>query len=144
MQPARPAGQRRYVSTRFGSDGTETQLEVNSPAEQSQMDPSQWRSILGPPPPIHADYSVWLDYQKRKWRMQRDARKLRQAAMAKQGGVGALAARSLRNGPASTATFMRAAATALVRSEWHILQIVESSHPGFYNIWALVEVRIHP
>jgi len=71
-------------------------------------------------PDMSTDYQGWLEYQKIKWRIQRNERKKRKLLEFYQDGP----ARKIKKTSGVTAYFAKQAKT-LVENHWQILQIVE-------------------
>lgn len=109
-----------------------------------------WREILGPPPPMGKpgeEREIWIRYHKRKWAIQLKQRAARQAndrnsnfgsaSHPTSAGTGAGVLRTNLGG------FLRRAQQTLLSSMWQILQIMESSQPGVFRLWALVGNELH-
>ncbi|KAJ1920549.1 DNA polymerase epsilon catalytic subunit [Mycoemilia scoparia] len=109
---------------------------------------------LGPPPPIDEDYSAWLEYQKRKWPLQRQLRKLRSTSQYnEQDEYGDVDSNSKRStvGRSSATGFTNLnsffgqpqGGGGLGRKEWHLLQLAETSTPGELKAWVLKMGQLH-
>ena len=84
-------------------------------------------------PSIYEDYNGWLQYQKKKWALQRHARERRRQLFGDQptaanSGLGA---------------HFRNAAEIQYTKTWQILQLRPSETLGVVNAWVLIENKIH-
>lgn len=121
-----------------------------------------WREVLGAPPPFgknrartHPSQKVtclllslfaqeenleWIRYQKKKWRYQLLQRSMLTNDRAKrQKGSGGNVVRPSVSG--SLGGFLMKAEMMLLRTPWQVLQIVQTSTPGEFKLWALVSKR---
>ncbi|XP_052412304.1 DNA polymerase epsilon catalytic subunit A [Carassius gibelio] len=143
--PQRPVQPAILISTKRKriSQGEDSQAE-----SQEQELTQSWREILGPPPTIGANREellVWLRYHKKKWELQLRQRKERRKrrrlvdgeSQPTGGGV-------IRGGPTTgLGSFLRRTARSILDMPWQIVQIAETSHPGFYKLWAVIGSDLH-
>ncbi|XP_035661114.1 DNA polymerase epsilon catalytic subunit A-like [Branchiostoma floridae] len=118
---------------------------------QSQEDlelTQSWREILGPPPPLgntKEEKLKWLDYHKRKWKLQakqRDARKRQDKRRRLDDGETSGAV--IRSRPATgLGGFLRKTARSMMDMPWQIVQIMETAAPGQFKLWALIGSDLH-
>lgn len=111
-----------------------------------------WREILGPPPPMGKaggeEREMWICYHKKKWAIQIKQRVARRGKEANSNtGVsstsnlgGNSCAGVLRT---NLGGFLRRAQQTLLSSMWQILQVMETSQPGMFRLWALVGNELH-
>ncbi|XP_016146771.1 DNA polymerase epsilon catalytic subunit A-like [Sinocyclocheilus grahami] len=143
--PQRPMQPAILISTKRKriSQGQESQAE-----SQEQELTQSWREILGSPPAMGAtreEILVWLRYHKKKWELQlrqrKEQRKRRRLIDGESqptgGGV-------IRDGPTTgLGSFLRRTARSILDMPWQIVQIAETSHPGFYKLWAVIGSDLH-
>lgn len=107
-----------------------------------------WREILGPPPPMGKpgeEREIWIRYHKKKWAIQIKQRAARRGnernpnigATTSSSGAGTGVLRTNLGG------FLRRAQQTLLSSMWQVLQIMETSQPGIFRLWALVGNELH-
>lgn len=90
---------------------------------------------------------VWIRYHKRKWAIQLkqraarrgDERRNQVGTTSHSTGTGA-GAGVLRT---NLGGFLRRAQQTLLSSMWQILQVMETSQPGMFRLWALVGTELH-
>ncbi len=101
------------------------------PAVPVQTDP--YESLPKRMPSITGDYQSWLQYQKKKWKIQKQARKRRRQLFGE------------RRTDASNAigSLFRNQAELLFISSWQILQLRETESPGEVRAFVLIDRRIH-
>lgn len=84
-------------------------------------------------PSISEDYTGWLQYQKQKWRIQRQARKRRRQLFGEK--------------PVDTSdaigTFFRNQAELLFISTWQLIQLRSTETPGEVRAFVLIDKKIH-
>ncbi|XP_016378501.1 DNA polymerase epsilon catalytic subunit A-like, partial [Sinocyclocheilus rhinocerous] len=120
----------------------------DSQAESQEQELTQsWREILGPPPVMGAtreELLVWLRYHKKKWELQlrqrKERRKRRRLIGESQPTGGGVIRGGLTTGLGS---FLRRTARSILDMPWQIVQIAETSHPGFYKLWAVIGSDLH-
>ncbi|KAI9558619.1 hypothetical protein GHT06_015407 [Daphnia sinensis] len=123
----------------------------NTSESANELD-KNWREILGPPPPMGKpggeEREMWIRYHKKKWAIQIKQRVARRGKEA-----------NSNTGASSTSTvggnscagvlrtnlggFLRRAQQTLLSSMWQILQVMETSQPGMFRLWALVGNELH-
>lgn len=90
---------------------------------------------------------IWIRYHKKKWAIQLKQRAARRGnerhthagTTSNSAGTGA-GAGVLRN---NLGGFLRRAQQTLLSSMWQILQVMETSQPGMFRVWALVGTELH-
>ncbi|KAI9739725.1 MAG: DNA polymerase epsilon catalytic subunit [Cirrosporium novae-zelandiae] len=116
---------------------TATQMNIShkrkapEPAVTVSMDP--YASLPSEMPSITEDYEGWLRYQKKKWKIQRQARIRRRQLFGE------------RNNASSDAlgSFFRNQAEILFTNTWQVLQLAESESPGEVRAFVLIDTKIH-
>lgn len=110
-----------------------------------------WREILGAPPlsigRTKGQFLEWLNFHKRKWLIQIEARKLR-----KQNPTASSSANN-ENGPPAKQTFtVHRNLTSFIQKSinnrfhksWEILCINETNQTGTFKMWTLVDTDLYP
>ncbi|XP_003226860.2 DNA polymerase epsilon catalytic subunit A [Anolis carolinensis] len=121
--------------------------EESQPQSQNLELTLSWREILGPPPPIGTtkeERVAWLCFHKRKWELQarqrqerRKRRRLADGEVARSGGlIRAGATKGLSN-------YLLRTARSILDLPWQIVQIVETSQPGLFRLWAVIGSDLH-
>ncbi|KAK3581719.1 hypothetical protein CHS0354_015350 [Potamilus streckersoni] len=122
-----------------------TSLE-NSEGSQndSEIESSQsWRDVLGPPPPMGSskeERKVWLEYHKKKWQLQakdRQDRKRRRIEFAD------TPVTSYTTNSRGLGGFLRRTARSIMDMSWQVVQLMETSQPGQFKLWALIGSDLH-
>jgi DNA polymerase epsilon subunit 1 len=85
-------------------------------------------------PPIDEDYSGWLRYQKKKWKLQKQARARRRQLYGERSNV---ATDSIGN-------FFRNQAEMMYINTWHLLQLRQGDSPGEVTAFVLIGKKIQP
>jgi DNA polymerase epsilon subunit 1 len=85
-------------------------------------------------PSIQHDYPSWLQYQKQKWRIQKQARLRRRQLFGERPTAASDALSS----------FFRNQAELLFVSTWQVLQLRETASPGEIRAFVLIGKKIHP
>ncbi|XP_063387130.1 DNA polymerase epsilon catalytic subunit 1 isoform X2 [Cydia fagiglandana] len=123
-------------------------VTVKRKREESPVkEAATWREAFGPPPPFgttREERRAWILFQKKKWKWQIEQRKM--SNRSKRGRMdneaSTAAARSL--GPATTlGSFIKRAQRTLLNTPWQIIQVLETSEPGLFRLWALVGSDLH-
>uniref|UniRef100_A0A672QN47 DNA polymerase epsilon catalytic subunit n=1 Tax=Sinocyclocheilus grahami TaxID=75366 RepID=A0A672QN47_SINGR len=120
----------------------------DSQAESQEQELTQsWREILGPPPVMgttREELLVWLRYHKKKWELQLRQRKERRKRRRLIGESQPTGGGVIRGGPTTgLGSFLRRTACSILDMPWQIVQIAETSHPGFYKLWAVIGSDLH-
>lgn len=142
--PQRPVQPAILISTKRKriSQGEDSQAE-----SQEQELTQSWREILGPPPaigPTREELLVWLRYHKKKWELQLRQRKERRKRRRVIDGESQPTGGVIRGGPTTgLGSFLRRTARSILDMPWQIVQIAETSHPGFYKLWAVIGSDLH-
>ncbi|QIX00395.1 hypothetical protein AMS68_005912 [Peltaster fructicola] len=84
-------------------------------------------------PSMHDDYPGWLQYQKQKWKIQKEARKRRRQ----------LFGDKRTDATDAIGTFFRAQAELVYTADWQVLQLRESDTPGVVKAFVLIDKKIH-
>ncbi|KAK4997483.1 DNA polymerase epsilon catalytic subunit [Elasticomyces elasticus] len=84
-------------------------------------------------PSITEDYSAWLQYQKKKWKIQKAQRKRRHQ----------LFGEKKTDATDAIGTFFRNQAELLYISTWQILQLRETETPGEVRAFVLIDKKVH-
>ncbi|XP_059166217.1 DNA polymerase epsilon catalytic subunit A-like [Physella acuta] len=116
----------------------------NHSGENHNVDGSQnWKEALGPMPPVgktKEERKIWVDYQKKKWAIQRQ---IRQESKRRRLDDNDFVV-DLRRGPSRGLTgFLRKTARSMMDMPWQIVQIMETSFPGQFKLWALIGSDLH-
>jgi len=96
------------------------------------LDP--YASLPARMPPATEDYAGFLAYQKKKWKIQKQARLRRRQLFGEHSNV---ASNSL-------GTIFRHQAEMLFSNTWQILQLRESETPGDIRAFVLIDKKVHP
>lgn len=108
-----------------------------------------WREILGPPPSIGTtveDRENWLRYHKRKWAIQMKQRQNRRVRDKEDRTDSSMALPAVSGGGvlrSNLGGFLRRAQQTLLSSMWQVVQVMETSQPGLFRLWALVGNELH-
>ncbi|KAK9478531.1 hypothetical protein V1514DRAFT_330928 [Lipomyces japonicus] len=86
-------------------------------------------------PNISNNYADWLDYQKQKWKVQRQARQRRKQVFGRNSLV-----HSSRHGING---FYQNQAEVAYSKQWHVIQLRPSDTPGKLKCWIAIENRIY-
>jgi DNA polymerase epsilon subunit 1 len=108
-------------------------------SSQRSQRPKTWREALGPPPQrgtTKEEFMIWLQYHKKKWQIQKTKRRERQDP---KGTLSFLERPSAGN----MSSFLRQKNHALAKLPWQLIQLVESSTPGRFVMWVLVDGDLH-
>lgn len=84
-------------------------------------------------PSITEDYVGWLQYQKKKWKIQKAARKRRRQ----------LFGEKRQDATDAIGTFFRNQAELLYTADWQILQLRETDSPGEVRAFILIDKKVH-
>ncbi|CAG5130840.1 unnamed protein product, partial [Candidula unifasciata] len=105
--------------------------------------PEDWRAVLGPMPPVgktKEERRLWVEYQKKKWAIQHQIRQENKRRRMDDTDFPA----DVRAGPSRGLTgFLRKTARSMMDMPWQIVQIMETSHPGQFKLWALIGSDLH-
>ncbi|GFR70989.1 DNA polymerase epsilon catalytic subunit A-like, partial [Elysia marginata] len=123
--------------------------KLNDTKSTEQLDTEEasgdWREVLGPMPPVgktKAERQVWAEYLKKKWAIQMQRRQ--ENKRRRLDDVVDFPAADIRRGPARGLTgFLRRTARSIMDMPWQIVQIMETSHPGQFKLWALIGSDLH-
>ena len=106
-----------------------------------------WRQVLGNPPP-RKNVKEWILFQKKKWGWQRKQKQGTQRSSKRQrfddddDHVGGVVVRTGVN-RGSIGGFLKRTQRTLLDTPWQIIQIMETSTPGLFKLWALVGSDLH-
>lgn len=84
-------------------------------------------------PEIDEDYGGWLNYQKRKWKVQKQARARRRQLFGERPNIAT----------DSISAFFRNQAELLFINTWHVLQLRQGDLPGEVTAFVLIGKKIH-
>ena len=84
-------------------------------------------------PSITENYQGWLRYQKKKWKIQKQARKRRRQ----------LFGEKRADATDAIGTFFRAQAELVYTADWQILQLRETDAPGEVSAFVLIDKKVH-
>jgi DNA polymerase epsilon subunit 1 len=84
-------------------------------------------------PSITEDYTGWLKYQKKKWKIQKAARMRRRQ----------LFGEKRQDATDAIGTFFRNQAELLYTTDWQILQLRETDAPGEVRAFVLIDKKVH-
>jgi len=84
-------------------------------------------------PSISDDYPAWLQYQKQKWKIQKQARKRRRQ----------LFGEKRTDATDAIGSFFRNQAELLYISTWQILQLCSTDSPGEVRAFVLIDKKVH-
>ncbi|XP_053408498.1 DNA polymerase epsilon catalytic subunit A-like [Mercenaria mercenaria] len=123
---------------RLSNDNSQSQ-------DDSQTDSSQsWRDVLGPPPPMGVtkdERKVWLEYHKKKWKLQAEERRERKRRRIDFGETSSHA--PVTSSSRGIGGFLRRTARSVMDMPWQIVQLIETGHPGQFKLWALIGSDLH-
>lgn len=115
------------------SQASTKQLKRKSPEPLVSVSTNPYASLPEKMPDPTTDYRGFLDYQKQKWKIQKQQRIRRRH----------LFGEMRLNLPNSIGVQLRNQAELTFRNTWHILQLRESSSPGIVFAFALIDSKIH-
>ncbi|BFZ25729.1 hypothetical protein BsWGS_28768 [Bradybaena similaris] len=105
--------------------------------------PEDWRAALGPMPPVgktKEEIRLWVEYQKKKWAIQHQIRQKNKRQRMDDTDFPV----DVRAGPSrGLSGFLRKTARSMMDMPWQIVQIMETSHPGQFKLWALIGSDLH-
>ncbi|KAF2758290.1 DUF1744-domain-containing protein [Pseudovirgaria hyperparasitica] len=120
-----------------GKKGTATNIpqsqkrKAPEPVVPTTIDP--YASLPKVIPSMTEDYSAWLQYQKQKWKIQKQARSRRRQLFGDKRTDASDALGSL----------FRSQAELLFISTWQLLQIQETQTPGELKAYVLIDKKVH-
>lgn len=100
-------------------------------ANQSLVDP--YASLPSDAPPIDEDYRGWLQHQKQKWKIQKQARGRRRQLFGERPNVAT----------DSISSFFRNQAEMMYINTWHVLQLRQGDSPGEVTAFVAIGRKIH-
>ncbi|KAK7499885.1 hypothetical protein BaRGS_00008976, partial [Batillaria attramentaria] len=134
----RPTGVAISNKRKRDQSGSDSQVDSQN-SELSQ----NWRDVLGPPPPIgdtKEARQAWVMYHKKKWEMQAKDRQERKRRRVDAGDMPVSGAVMPVRGLGG---FLRRTARSMMDMPWQIVQVMETSHPGTFRLWALIGSDLH-
>lgn len=84
-------------------------------------------------PSMMEDYKGWLQYQKKKWKIQKQVRKRRRQLFGEKRG----------DATDAIGTFFRAQAELVYSSDWQIVQLRETENAGEVRAFVLIDKKMH-
>nr|XP_020761351.1 DNA polymerase epsilon catalytic subunit A isoform X4 [Odocoileus virginianus texanus] len=101
-----------------------------------------WQEVLGQPPALgttQEEWLVWLQFHKKKWRLQAQQRLAHKKRRHLEGAEGAPRPGAIREGPSTgLGGFFRRTARSILDLPWQIVQISETSQAGLFRVWAVI------
>ncbi|XP_014238604.1 DNA polymerase epsilon catalytic subunit A [Trichogramma pretiosum] len=143
----RPFG---YTVTKRKRTFSDEEHEAAEKEHESLMK-DNWRKVLGNPPAnptTHEEFEAWLKFHKEKWAYQakqRAAKKKFGAPKRSRMDMGFAVPSSSK--PASKnqgllGGFLQRAQQKLLETPWQIIQMIETSEPGLFRVWILVDQEL--
>ncbi|RMY26027.1 hypothetical protein D0867_00337 [Hortaea werneckii] len=126
MSKLKPATAARIVQKQPGPQKRKADEEQAAPVNPYDALPKVM-------PSIKEDYVGWLQYQKKKWKIQKAARKRRRQ----------LFGEKRVDATDAIGTFFRQQAEQVYSSDWQILQLRESETPGEVRAYVLIDRKVH-
>ena len=107
-----------------------------------------WRELLGPPPltlgNTKEQISKWLNFHKRKWQIQIEARKLRKLGSGSTSDANCgIQAKSHYSASRNLTSFIQKSINTRFHKSWEILCINETSQQGVFKMWTLVNTDLY-
>lgn len=121
----------KTVSAITASQPAPTSQKRKSPEPADNPDPMAALPKVMPNP--SDDYPTWLEYQKMKWKLQKQARVRRRQLFGDRRGI------TVSN---IQQTFMRQAHTTFMHT-WQLLQLRATDTPGIVNAFVLIDAKVH-
>ena len=112
---------------------TQPQVQKRKALDTKPANPDPYAALPKEVPSIEGSYSGWVQFQKRKWKIQRQARARRRQ----------LFGEKQTSGTDALTTFFRNQAELLFMSTWQILQLREGDNPGEVKAFVLLGQKIH-
>ncbi|KAF7989243.1 hypothetical protein HCN44_007840 [Aphidius gifuensis] len=118
-----------------------------SQEEDSDLSKS-WKEVLGSPPSqgsTRAEQTAWLEFHKKKWAFQAQQRsqRLRKRAKMVQNDMEIPRGLIRHSEPSTITGFFRRNQRKLLESPWQIIQISETSEPGMFRLWVLIDNELN-
>lgn len=107
---------------------THKRKRTNSPSFDENQLSQHWRDVLGPPPPLgktKEEITTWIRYQKRKWELQSQQRKMREGgSLNKRGRIAEAPGSSAAMRKTGTiGGFIRKAQRTILDCPWQVIQV---------------------
>ncbi|RKF60362.1 DNA polymerase epsilon catalytic subunit A [Erysiphe neolycopersici] len=115
------------------SQASQKQLKRKSPEPLISVSTNPYASLPEKMPDPTIDYRGFLDYQKQKWKIQKQQRIRRRH----------LFGETRINTQNNIGVQFRNQAEITFRNTWHILQLIESTSPGIVSAFALIDSKVH-
>ncbi|RMZ79073.1 hypothetical protein DV737_g3563, partial [Chaetothyriales sp. CBS 132003] len=117
------------------------QLKATQSVLQKRKAPDSSQAALADPyaslpttvPDPHEDYSAWLQYQKKRWKIQKQARARRRHLFGDRSGAAT----------DDIGTYFRNQAEMLLIKTWQVLQLRDGESPGQVKAFVLIGNKIH-
>lgn len=119
------------ASTAVRSISSQKRKAIDDAAPVAPVNP--YESLPAVMPSMTEDYSGWLKYQKKKWKIQKAARKRRRQ----------LFGEKRADATDAIGTFFRNQAEVLYTTDWQILQLRETESPGEVKAFVLIDKKVH-
>ena len=119
----------KYKKSQFAS----TVQKRKSPDSDSAPNLDPYASLPATMPSPTEDYSAFLEYQKKKWKIQKQARIRRRQLFGERSNAAS----------DSLGGFFRNQAELLFTNTWQVVQLRESDTPGVVRAFVLIDKKIH-
>ncbi|EGP83629.1 unnamed protein product [Zymoseptoria tritici ST99CH_3D1] len=117
------------VAAKIAGSQKRKAIEADVPAVTA----NPYDSLPAVMPSITEDYQGWLKYQKKKWKIQKAARKRRRQ----------LFGEKRADATDAIGTFFRNQAEVLYTTDWQILQLRDTDVPGEVRAYVLIDKKVH-
>ncbi|SMY28826.1 unnamed protein product [Zymoseptoria tritici ST99CH_1A5] len=117
------------VAAKIAGSQKRKAIEADVPAVTA----NPYDSLPAVMPSITEDYQGWLRYQKKKWKIQKAARKRRRQ----------LFGEKRADATDAIGTFFRNQAEVLYTTDWQILQLRDTDVPGEVRAYVLIDKKVH-
>ena len=120
--------------TSKGRSSQESRLQKRkAPESPAPINTDPYSSLPSKIPSLTEDYEGFLRYQKKKWKIQKQARIRRRQLFGERSNVAS----------DSLGGYFRTQAEALFMNKWQILQLRETESPGEIRAFVLIDHRVH-
>jgi DNA polymerase epsilon subunit 1 len=116
------------IAAKIASTQKRKAIEAEAPVTSNPYD-----SLPAVMPSMTEDYRGWLKYQKKKWKIQKSARKRRRQ----------LFGEKRADATDAIGTFFRNQAEVLYTTDWQILQLRDTDTPGEVRAYVLIDKKVH-
>lgn len=123
-------GNNKLLSSSRNTQANKASQKRKAPEPMAPVDP--FASLPSKMPDLYSDYSGWLQYQKQKWKIQRQARARRRQLFGEK-----------RDTNDAIGSIFRNQAELLYTSTWQILHMRQTDTPGEVKAFVLIDNKIH-